>query len=189
MAVPLRPELTAVETDVASLTAVLTPVFEQALVECDTEEALAVAVAGQAPKNVSTRSPVFRKSAIVSLSACGVAHSEIAVLLGMTVRSVRTTLYRMRKAGVLVDVEDKLDHAIVPLAMEALQADVSNAASPGHQKAYLAVLQGRGQLRTHTVGKHEGGPAALQVLNVKFEMPSDGSIPVLNGTVVGVPRE
>lgn len=160
--------------------------FATALELCETPEARA-AFGTRTRRGKLWRSPVYRRAAMVALSACGLTQVEIGDVLGLEAGSVAGVLYRMRKAGVGVDTEARLDHGIIPDAIEALHADVRDKSSPGHQKAYLAALSGRGALRVHR-DPAETAAGGVAVLNVKFEMPADGRVPTMNGQIVGVPR-
>jgi hypothetical protein len=154
------------------------------------EEAMAssLVLTGQAPAGLRAQvqaSPTQLKNAIVALLACRETTAGVSKILGVTETAVKLILYRMRKADWTND-DDQLDYDLVPTAIEALRRDLEDPTSKGHQKAYLAVLEGRGKLWKE---QPSAGPGVAAVLNVKFEMPEGGVKPVLNGQVVGVPRE
>jgi hypothetical protein len=104
----------------------------------------------------------------------------------MTRGSVATALYGIRQRGQLQDTERRLDQGVVPAAVEQMQRMVE----AGDKEAVLAVLKGRGVFKSHQAGAARGeGPAVMTNLVVKFEMPPGTAKPVLQGQVVGVPRE
>jgi predicted transcriptional regulator len=188
LASPEKAELSKDALAVSQLAVVLTRTFADALGAVDTPEQEA-AFAATVRTRRSWRSTKYRRAAVLAMVNAGVRQTDVASLLGISARGVGQILYRLRRSGMLADTEDRLDKSIVPAAIDALEADVLNPNSPGHQKAYSMALHGRGVLRAHTVGKNTAAPVVMQQLQVKFEMPADGSIPVLNGQVFGVPRE
>lgn len=132
------------------------------------------------------RSPGWKRAAIAALTAQGFTSAGVAELLGTSAAVVRNTLSYLRKRGRVPGVASRYDDVIVPMAMEAHEAEIADRSSPGHQKAYLAALTGRGVLRTAEV---KAAPSvAMNQLQVVFQMP-EGPMPVLTGTVVGAPRE
>ena len=126
---------------------------------------------------------VWRRASVLALTAAGMTQGEIAGLLTMSRSGVNAAQYEMRKRGVGIDGEARLDHDIVPRAIEQLSQKVDE----GDKESILAVLRGRGALRQHVSGG-EVGRGPMTVLAVKFEMPP-GMQPSLVGTVVGKPRE
>ena len=132
--------------------------------------------------------PTYRNAMLMALSAAGMKQAEIADLVGMTHRSVRTTLYQLRKQGVLADTTDRLQHEIVPDALEALHADIQGPAGKLRQTAALAALTGAGVLRTAEAKAGAVGSIVNQ-LQVVFQLPEGGRVPEVQGQVVGVPRE
>ena len=127
-----------------------------------------------------------RREAILAFSVQGYTQKEIGEILGMTHSAVRNVLYEMRKRGAANDSELKLDHRIVPAAVEQMEAMIA----AGDKDAIFTVLKGRGLLKQHTAGPVPSGPTMLTQLVVKFEMPPGTTEkPVLQGQVVGVARE
>ena len=138
------------------------------------------------PKLASQPKTQHRYAKILTLVAAGYTQFEIADHLGITRNGVARALYDMRKRGVGVDTEVKIDHLIVPSAVEQLQTLVE----AGDKDAIFAVLKGRGAFKQHTAQPAGTGPTVLTQLVVKFEMPPGMTEkPVLQGQVVGVARE
>lgn len=137
-----------------------------------------------------SRSAAWRRAAIVALRGRGYNAERIAELIGGTGASVRTQLYQMRKDGRLDETQDVLNHRIVPMAIDALEADIADPSREGHQDAYLAALHGTGTLSKGggPRGSGEVAAPALQQLVVNFTLPAGVEKPVLNGQVVGVGR-
>lgn len=135
-------------------------------------------------KHIQLRS-ARRRNAILALTLQGYATKEIAEIMHTTPGAIRETLYLMRKQGEVSDTNDRMDHALVPEAMEQLYQLVA----AGDKEAILAVLKGRGTLKVHQASPTAGAVAVQTNLVVRFEVPAGGERPVLQGQVVGVARE
>ena len=185
-------------TDVATSAPVtrLTPVQRriQKVAESIKDEVANAAVMGETADELKKRldwarktrpaaQVVWRRAAVLALSATGMMATEIADVVDVSAQTVRATLYDLRRAGLGVDVTDRLDHGLVPEAV----AQLGKMIEAGDKEAVFAVLKGRGALRQHVAGEGQGrGP--MTVLAVKCEMPP-GMQPSLVGTVGGKPRE
>lgn len=137
-------------------------------------------VVRQIKEDRSTR----RTVAMAAMAVQGFTAKEIAQIMNVEPNTVEKALYRMRRRGRLVDSEDKLDHGIIPEAIEQLMLLVKG----GDREAILAALKGRGFFKHHAAGGKETGVAVQTNLVVRFEVPGGGEKPALVGQVVGVAR-
>lgn len=183
---PEKPALAPQDKYTLTLASVLGKKLQQAVGDADV-----VTVAREALEPRATppqKAHLWRNALILALSAIGMNQREIGEHVGMSQRSVRTALYALRKRGLGVDTEDRLAHAIVPAAMDALEADILDPNSKAHHKAYALALEGAGVLRRHTADTKApvmGAPLALEVV-WRFE---EGGPKPITGQVVGRPRE
>ncbi len=125
-------------------------------------------------------------AAVLSLRWEGFSPKETAEILGCSHGRVDAALLRLREASSMDAQIDRIDQALVPLAVDNL----ANGILDGDRTYTLKLLEGRGVFRTH---KSVEGTIKKTVLHLKVvtEMPKHlgpDAIPMpVAGSIVGAP--
>lgn len=121
----------------------------------------------------------------VALRILGHSQAEIARELCVGEGTVRQWLMQARKRAELLDISELLDHVALPQAVDNLITGLQQ----GNEKYTLATLQGRGAFSAHSKSELA---ATITQLEITITTPA-GATPaerdVLEGQIVGIPRE
>lgn len=134
-----------------------------------------------------------RAGALLALAQAGKSRAEIAKALGMKPNAVKVALWRLRSAGLLNDLRDKLQHDVAANAVDCVNRAI---VKDRNVDVAMEALKGVGFWKNHSHSKHEGGPGGFQMpplqVNVIFgngAQPLPGQAPDFSEAVVGTPRE
>jgi hypothetical protein len=112
---------------------------------------------------------------------------SIAREMNETESSVKRHLMAGRRQGVLVDIEDRLQHHAAAIATDQLITLIE----AGDKEAVFKTLSGLGHFRTHSSIKSDGPADRTIQLQVNVEMPTGarGNLNTpLTGQITGSPR-
>jgi hypothetical protein len=130
--------------------------------------------------------------ALLALAQAGHTRRQIATALKMTPNAVKVALWRLRSAGLLNDLRDKLANDSAALAVDSLNFHLRKK----DKDVTIETLKGLGHFKNHSNTKHEGGAGGFALpplqVNVVFNQgaqPLPGQAPDFSEAVVGVPRD